>query len=206
MPSTAMAVPPTSVPMTDPARQKKDLRRQALAARERAAEAAGPKAALLIARRVLGDFVFMKGAVIAGYAATRSEVDPFPLMAALNAQGHPLCLPRTEGDEIVFRAWKPGDRLVVGRMSVSEPDEKAKVRRPDLLIVPLLAFDRHGYRLGYGAGYYDRYLREHRAKRTIRAIGIAFEGQAVDELPHEAHDERLDAVVTEERVIRFERD
>jgi 5-formyltetrahydrofolate cyclo-ligase len=184
---------------------KAALRQSGLAARDRAAEAAGPKAALLIARRLLGDFVFMKGAIVAAYAAIGSEADPFPLMAALAAQGHPLCLPRTEGRQIVFRTWKPGDPLVVGRMNVPEPDAKAKERRPDLLIVPLIAFDRHGYRLGYGAGYYDRYLSEHRAKRTIRAIGIAFAGQEIDELPREPHDERLDAVVTEERVIRFER-
>lgn len=185
---------------------KAALRRSALLARDRAHEAAGPKAALIIARRVLGDFVFMKGAIIAAYAAVGSEADPFPLMAALAAQGHPLCLPRTEGKRIVFRAWKPGDPLVVGRMNISEPDAKAKERRPDLLIVPLIAFDRHGYRLGYGAGYYDRYLSAERAKRTIRAIGIAFAAQEIDELPREPHDEPLDAVVTEERVIRFERD
>ena len=137
--------------------------------RDRAAEAAGPKAALLIARRLLGDFVFMKGAIVAGYAAVRGEVDPFPLMAALANQGHPLCLPQTRGEQLVFRAWKPGDPLVVGRMYIPEPDAKAKERRPDLLIVPLLAFDSDGYRLGYGGGYYDRYLAEHRAKRTIRA-------------------------------------
>jgi 5-formyltetrahydrofolate cyclo-ligase len=185
---------------------KAALRKLGLEKRERAAEAAGPKAALLIARRLLGDFVFMKGAIVAGYAAIGSEVDPFPLMAALSGQGHPLCLPRTEGKQIVFRAWKPGDPLVVGRMNVPEPDAKAKERRPDLLIVPLIAFDRHGYRLGYGAGYYDRYLSDHRAKRTIRAIGVAYAGQEIEELPREPHDERLDAVVTEERVIRFERD
>jgi 5-formyltetrahydrofolate cyclo-ligase len=90
-------------------------------------------------------------------------------------------------------------------MNVPEPAASAKERRPDLLIVPLLAFDNDGYRLGYGAGYYDRYLSEHRAKRTIRAIGIAYAGQHVDKLPHEPHDEPLDAVVTEERVWRFER-
>jgi 5-formyltetrahydrofolate cyclo-ligase len=192
--------------MTSPAELKSALRREALAKRERLAEAAGPKAALLIARRLLGDFVFMKGAIVAGYAAIGAEADPFPLMAALAGQGHPLCLPRTEGKAIVFRAWKPGDPLVIGRMNIPEPDAKAKERRPDLLLVPLIAFDRRGYRLGYGAGYYDRYLSEHRAKRTIRAVGIAYAGQAVDELPHEVHDQPLDAVVTEERVIRFERE
>lgn len=159
----------------------------------------------MIARRVLGDFVFMKDAIVAGYAAIRGEADPFPLMVALANQGHPLCLPQTRGDALVFRAWKPGDPLVVGRMSVPEPDDKAKERRPDLLIVPLLAFDKSGYRLGYGRGYYDRYLAEQRPKRTLRAVGIAFAAQEVEELPREAFDEPLDAVVTQDRVIRFER-
>jgi len=190
--------------MTEPT--KKALRETALLARTRAAETAGPKAALLIARRLLGDFVFMKGAIVAGYAAVRGEVDPFPLMAALQAQGHALCLPRTQGETITFRAWKPGDPLVVGRFAIPEPDAKAKERRPDLILVPLLAFDRDGYRLGYGGGFYDRYLSEHRAKRTIRAIGIAYAGQQLDQIPREPTDERLDAIVTEERVIRFERD
>ena len=191
--------------VNDPIETKRALRTHALSVRARAAEAAGAKVALLIARRLLGDFVFMKGAIVAGYAAIGSEVDPFPVMAALGTQGHPLCLPRTEGASLVFRAWTPGDPLVVGRMNVPEPDAKAKERRPDMLIVPLLAFDRDGYRLGYGAGYYDRYLRDARAKRTIRAIGIAYAAQQVEELPREANDEPLDAVVTETRVIRFER-
>lgn len=191
--------------INDPIETKRALRTRALSVRARAAEAAGAKAALLIARRLLGDFVFMKGAIVAGYAAIGSEVDPFPVMAALGTQGHPLCLPRTESDSLVFRTWKPGDPLLVGRMSIPEPDAKARERRPDMLIVPLLAFDRDGYRLGYGAGYYDRYLRAARAKRTIRAIGIAYEAQQVEELPRAANDEPLDAVVTETRVIRFER-
>lgn len=197
--------------MSNPAALKMELRHTALAKRDRAAEQAGPRAALLIARRCLGDFVFMKGAIIAGYAAVRGEVDPFPLMAALASNGHPLCLPRTSGDRISFHSWKPGDPLVVGRFNIPEPDSKApdskaKECRPELILVPLLAFDRQGYRLGYGGGYYDRYLAAHRAKRTVRAVGIAFAGQEMPELPHEETDEPLDAVVTEERVIRFARD
>jgi len=192
--------------MSDLSNGKGALRRAALVQRDRAAEAAGPKAALTIARRVLGDFVFMKGAIVGGYAAVRGEVDPFPLMAALANQGHDLCLPQTQDKTLVFRAWKPGDPLVVGRFNIPEPDSKARERRPDMILVPLIAFDAHGYRLGYGGGFYDRYLAEHRVKRTIRAIGIAFAGQEVEELPHAPNDERLDAVVTEERVVRFARE
>lgn len=185
---------------------KDALRHAALVQRDRAAAAAGPKGSLMIARRLLGDFVFMKGAIIAGYAAVRGEADPFPLMAALANQGHALCLPQTRGESLVFRAWKPGDPLVVGRFNIPEPDEKARERRPDLVLVPLLAFDKSGRRLGYGAGYYDRYLRAARAKRTIKAIGIAYAGQELDELPHHEGDEVLDAVVTESGVKRFRKD
>jgi 5-formyltetrahydrofolate cyclo-ligase len=184
---------------------KDALRHAALAQRDRAAAAAGQKASLLIARRLLGDFVFMKNAIIAGYAAVRGEADPFPLMAALDTQGHALCLPQTRGETLVFRSWKPGDPLVVGRFNIPEPDDKARERRPDLVLVPLLAFDASGHRLGYGAGYYDRYLREARSKRTISAIGIAYAGQELPELPHEETDEVLDAVVTEAGVRRFKR-
>ena len=185
---------------------KEALRHAALVQRDRAAEAAGAKASLTIARRLLGDFVFMKGAIVAGYAAVRGEADPFPLMAALSNQGHALCLPQTRGETLVFRAWKPGDPLVVGRFNIPEPDDKARERRPDLVLVPLLAFDAEGHRLGYGAGYYDRYLREQRAKRTIYAIGIAYAGQEVGAVPHEETDEGIDAVVTELGVRRFKRD
>jgi 5-formyltetrahydrofolate cyclo-ligase len=185
---------------------KEALRHAALTQRDRAAATAGPKASLMIARRLLGDFVFMKGAIVAGYAAVRGEADPFPLMAALANQGHALCLPQTRGESLVFRAWKPGDPLVVGRFNIPEPDDKSRERRPDLVLVPLLAFDAAGHRLGYGAGYYDRYLREARAKRTIKAIGIAYGGQEMNELPHEETDEVLDAVVTEDGVRRFGKD
>jgi 5-formyltetrahydrofolate cyclo-ligase len=187
------------------ANSKDTLRHAALAQRDRAAEIAGPKASLTIARRLLGDFVFMKGAIVAGYAAVRGEADPFPLMAALANQGHALCLPQTRGETLVFRAWKPGDPLVVGRFNIPEPDDNARERRPDLVLVPLLAFDSAGQRLGYGAGYYDRYLREARSKRTIYAIGIAYAGQELSALPHEETDEALDAVVTEAGVRRFKR-
>ena len=187
------------------ANNKESLRHTALVQRDRAAEAAGPKASLMIARRLLGDFVFMKGAIVAGYAAVRGEADPFPLMAALANQGHALCLPQTRGETLVFRTWKPGDPLVVGRFNIPEPDDKARERRPDLVLVPLLAFDANGHRLGYGAGYYDRYLRAARSKRTISAIGIAYAGQELPELPHEDSDEVLDAVVTEAGVRRFKR-
>jgi 5-formyltetrahydrofolate cyclo-ligase len=192
--------------LSDTATLKKSLRIQALAQRDRAAEAAGPRASLLIARRCLGDFVFMKGAIIAGYAAIKGEADPFPLMAALANNSHALCLPRAHNGVLSFHAWKPGDKLVSGHMGIQEPEEKARERRPDFVIVPLLAFDKNGYRLGYGGGYYDRYLAANRAKRTLRAVGIAYAGQQLDELPHEDFDERLDAVVTEAQVIRFERD
>ena len=204
LPSTVLVVPSTLVFMSKP-NSKEVLRHDALVQRDRATEAAGPKASLTIARRLLGDFVFMKGAIVAGYAAVRGEADPFPLMAVLANQGHALCLPQTRGEALVFRAWKPGDPFVVGRYNIPEPSDTARERRPDLLLVPLLAFDASGHRLGYGAGYYDRYLREERSKRTIYAIGIAFAGQEVGELPHEETDEALDTVVTETGVRRFKR-
>src|SRR5262245_23003203 len=184
---------------------KEALRHAALVQRDRAAAAAGPKASLTIARRLLGDFVFMKGAIVAGYAAVRGEADPFPLMAALANQGHALCLPQTRGESLVFRAWKPGDPLVVGSFNIPEPDDKARERRPDLVLVPLLGFDVRGHRLGYGAGYYDRYLRDARSKRTIAAVGIAYAGQEIDQIPDTDRDEVLDAIVTETGVRRFKR-
>ena len=145
-----------------------------------------------------------KGAIIAGYWPMGDEMDPRPLMLALASRGHAIALPVTplSGQPLAFRAWAPGGALRPGPMGTSEPAEGALVN-PDWLLVPLLAFDRAGRRLGYGGGYYDRTLA---ALPGAKPIGIAFAGQQVEAIPEEDFDERLDAVVTETQVIRFERD
>lgn len=167
-------------------------RRDAIPSGQRAA---GARA---IAEAALGFASPRAGAVVSGYVAMRSELDPEPLMERLSAAGYPLALPVTpqRGRPLAFRKWAPGDALVDGEFGVRVPQERAGVVQPDILLVPLLAFDRLGYRLGYGAGYFDRTLAGLRAQKQIIAIGIAFDEQEVEIVPHDDYDQRLDWVLT----------
>ena len=139
------------------------------------------------------------GEVIAGYWAFREEADPRELMLALAAKGHALALPCVVARHtpLRFHLWRESDSMRVSAFGVTEPQVEAEVVTPSVLLVPLLAFDADGYRLGYGGGYYDRTLEWLRKQRPIRAIGIAYAGQEVEALPREPHDQQLDAVLTE---------
>jgi 5-formyltetrahydrofolate cyclo-ligase len=128
-----------------------------------------------------------------------------PLMAALHGMGFGLAVPVIEakGRPLRFRTWAPGATVIPGPFGVDVPAEGAWVE-PDLLVVPLLAFDAAGHRLGYGAGFYDRTLAALRAERAVTARGFAYAAQQVAEVPREPTDARLDAVVTEAGVLRPE--
>lgn len=145
------------------------------------------------------------GAVVSGFCAIGSELDPLPLLSALSAAGHPVALPviTPKGQPLVFRRWSPADPLRSGLWGIREPFAEAPAVEPDVLLVPLLAFDARGYRLGYGAGYYDRTLAALRAKRPTLAIGIAFDQQGVGEVPIDDYDQPLDWVLTPSGARRF---
>ena len=147
------------------------------------------------------------GAKISGYAAIGDEIDPSALLHALAAQGHPIALPVTvgKGKPLIFRSWRPGAPLHEGSFDVPEPGEQAPELTPDIVLAPVLAFDARGYRLGYGAGYYDRTLACLRGHKPVIAIGLAFDVSQVDEVPHDEHDQRLDWVLTPSGPIRIER-
>jgi 5-formyltetrahydrofolate cyclo-ligase len=133
-------------------------------------------------------------AIVAGFWPIQDEIDIRPLLAALHARGHPIALPVTgrRGEVLVFRAWTAGETLTPGRFGTSHPTGADCT--PDVVLIPLLAFDREGHRLGYGGGFYDRTLA--RLPRALR-IGCAFAAQEVDSVPHGPYDQRLHAVVTE---------
>lgn len=175
---------------------KAALRAAARAGRDRLAT---PDAAEVAARHALASGLIAAGARVSAYLAIGSELDPAPLMAALAAKGCVGLMPVVvgRGQPLLFRRWRAGDALVPGPLGTRMPAPEAPVDLPDVLLVPLLAFDTEGYRLGYGGGYYDRTLRTLRAKRQITAIGLAYAGQEVTSVPHEAYDERMDAVATE---------
>jgi 5-formyltetrahydrofolate cyclo-ligase len=145
--------------------------------------------------------------VVAGYLPIGDEINVRPLLRRLQGDGHRLALPRVvrSGGPLAFAAWTDGDPLGQGPFGTSQPTDEAAPVTPEVLIVPLLAFDRDGFRLGYGGGYYDRTLSALRTRRAILAVGVAFSAQEVPAVPHGAHDQRLDWVITEREAIKTEK-
>ena len=137
--------------------------------------------------------------VVSGYQPMGGELDPWPLLRRFAQAGARIALPVaiSRHDPLIFRLFKVGDPLERDAVGIEAPIADASEVTPDLLIVPLLGFDRHGNRLGQGAGHYDRTLSALRAAGKVWAIGLAYAGQLIDELPSEPHDERLDAILTE---------
>lgn len=145
----------------------------------------------------LGD-ALKPGASISGFSAINDEISPLPLMAKLAAAGHPLALPAMQGrgKPLVFRAWTPGDEMAPAVWGICEPLASRDVVEPDIVLVPLLAVDDAGYRLGYGGGFYDRTLARLRSMKPIVAIGVAYDEQRLDAVPHLDYDQPLDWVLT----------
>lgn len=141
--------------------------------------------------------------VVSAYWSIGAEILTLPLLEALDAAGFEVALPVTgkRGEPLVFRQWKPGDQLALGRMDIPAPLDSAPVLEPDLLFVPLAAFDREGHRIGYGAGFYDVTLKALRARKPVVAVGVGYAAQEVDFVPSEDHDERLDLILTERELI-----
>lgn len=185
---------------------KASLRGKARAFRRNAHQAAGPGAGLLIADNFLVRVPWREARVIAGYVSIGDEADVAPLLGLLAGQGANLALPAvaTRDAALEFRRWKPEDALETGLFATLHPGELAEREVPDLLLVPLLAFDLAGGRLGYGGGYYDRTLAGLRKKRPVVAVGIGYAGQKMDGLPRETHDQKLDWIVTEQDVWEIE--
>jgi 5-formyltetrahydrofolate cyclo-ligase len=154
------------------------------------------------AAEILADFLAgQAGKALSGYMPMRTEIDPLPAMAAHQGPvGVPVIIGK--GLPLRFREWTPGCRMVEGTFKAMIPEEGAWVE-PQVLIVPLLAFDARGYRLGYGGGFYDRTLEGLRAREPVLAVGFAFAAQEVPEVPIEPTDQRLNAVVTEKGVTVF---
>ena len=172
--------------------------RQAAFARRKEAFAAGQGQAAELLADYLAQF---GGKVLAGYMPMRTEIDPLAAMAVHQGSvGVPVII--GAGLALRFRAWGPGVAMVAGGFGALIPEDGPWVE-PEVLIVPLLAFDARGYRLGYGGGFYDRTLAGLRARGPVLAVGFAFAAQEVDEVPIDGFDQRLDAVVTEQGMREF---
>jgi 5-formyltetrahydrofolate cyclo-ligase len=141
--------------------------------------------------------------VVSAFYPIRDEPDTLPLFRALVADGFATALPVVvdRGSPLVFRLWRPGEPTRARQMAIPEPLETAATVDPELLFVPLACFDRRGRRIGYGAGYYDRSLANLREKGAIYAVGVAYGVCEVAEAPYEAHDQILDAIVTDREII-----
>jgi 5-formyltetrahydrofolate cyclo-ligase len=183
---------------------KNNLRAAALAARDALNHEHRTASAQSIATRGL-PVEIKPGTVVAGYSPIRSEFDPVPLMRKLVNLGARLALPVISARDapLQFRAWTLNEKLQRGPLGILEPSPEANEITPDILLVPLAAFDRSGHRIGYGAGHYDRTLSQLRASRKIIAIGLAFAAQEIPGVSASAHDARLDLVLTENETIDF---
>ena len=184
--------------------EKSDLRRQLRARRAELALANPDAAERVVAHLPMGKLPALAG--FSGYRAMGSELDPSPLIRHLAETGAIFALPALKDAEapLEFRAWDPHDRLVADLAGVPSPPPHAPLIHPDLVIAPLLAFDRRGGRLGQGGGHYDRTLEALRAHRPVFVLGLAYAGQEVDQVPCEPHDQRLDAILTENGYMAVE--
>jgi 5-formyltetrahydrofolate cyclo-ligase len=203
MPST-----PSPYPAGADATGKAALRATARRVRARLSAAAPSGSFAAAARLFLETVPRPAGAAVALYWPLAGEFDTGPLRGRLIEAGHACALPTAgaRGTPLRFRAWRPGAALRPGRYGVMEPEADAPEIVPDIVVMPCLAFDRLGYRLGYGAGYYDRTLASIRVgTRPVTAVVIAFAGQAVARVPRGPHDQRADWIVTEDFAIPSER-
>jgi 5-formyltetrahydrofolate cyclo-ligase len=141
--------------------------------------------------------------VVSAFHPIRDEPDMLALLGALADEGFATALPAVigRGSHLTFRLWRPGDPTAPGAMGIPEPLGAAPAVEPDLLYVPLACFDRRGHRIGYGAGYYDRSLARLRGMKRVHAVGVAYGVCEVAAAPYEAHDQSLDAIVTEQETI-----
>lgn len=189
----------------DPLSQAKaTLRRDAAVRRDAAHERLGATAGDALIRHGLDRLAALGPRVISGFCSIRSEIDVRPLLRALaTATGADLAMPVViaRGRPLVFRRWQVGMALAAGPFGTVHPAESEPALVPDLVLVPLLAFDRRRHRLGYGAGFYDRTLAGLRATGPVTAVGIAYGAQEVDAVPVGDHDEMLDLVLTERGFI-----
>ena len=189
----------------DPVSKEKDLlREQALARRDALPATERQASAEFVASRAFPIDV-PRGAVVSGFMPMKSEINPLPLLKRLAAGGATLVLPVVagRGKPLIMRTWEFGAPLDQGVWGIRQPKAESPEVDPDILIVPLAAFDRRGHRIGYGAGYFDMTINRLRRLKSITAIGIAFAVQEIPRVPATERDEPLDLVLTEREIIDF---
>jgi 5-formyltetrahydrofolate cyclo-ligase len=167
-------------------------------------EVVGAGAGAALAARGLPVVRNSQNQIVSAFHPYLSEISTIELLAKLVAEGWTTALPIVVGKELplMFRTWTPGESLVSGLWDIQIPADTAPEVEPDVLLVPMLAFDRKGYRLGYGGGFYDRTLAKLRAVKLVTAIGVAYAGQEIEAVPRDAHDQPLDWIMTERETFK----
>ena len=178
--------------------EKRALRARMIERRAKVISTQGEASAAAIAGHGVDFLAPANRGVVSAFSSMRDELDTQMMMQRLARDGFQVALPvmQGKGRPLLFRAWAPGDIMNEGTWGIREPKDDKPLVAPDIFLVPLLAFDRQGWRLGYGGGFYDRTLREARSRRSIVAVGFALDEQEVDAVPHLDYDERLDWVLT----------
>jgi len=181
---------------------KAELRRAGQARRDALPAEMRKAAAEAIAARAF-PLTIVPSVIVSGFMPLKSEINPLPLMRKLADAGARLALPAVagRGKPLIMRSWQWSEPLVPGVWGIREPGPAAATVEPDIVLVPLLAFDRSGHRVGYGAGYYDLTITQLRVSKQIAAVGIAFAAQEVETVPRTAFDAQLDLVLTENETI-----
>jgi 5-formyltetrahydrofolate cyclo-ligase len=182
--------------------EKAIIRRDAMTRRNALPADLRAQAAEMIAARPFPVAV-APGSVVSGFMPLKSEINPLPLMRKLADAGARLALPVVDrrGKPLIMRAFAFGDALDAGQWGIREPKPEAPEVAPDIMLVPLLAFDRAGRRIGYGAGYYDMTIAKFRATKPVVTVGIAYAAQEIADVPVTERDARLDLVLTERETI-----
>jgi 5-formyltetrahydrofolate cyclo-ligase len=183
---------------------KKEARKAAAAARQKAHQADRGVAGATLAMTGLDFLDLPAGTVVSGFLPYQTEIDVRPLLARLAASGLVTALPVVtgRGEPLIFRAWRPGEPIQPGAWNIPVPRTTAAEVVPDVLLVPMLAFDSGGFRLGYGGGFYDRTLEKLRRDKPVIAVGVAYAGQEVHQVPRGPHDQPLDWILTETGACR----
>jgi 5-formyltetrahydrofolate cyclo-ligase len=197
-----MSLPGPTTPTDPKLTLKSQLRAEALARRDALPADARAAAAEAVVNRPLPVAV-SADLIVSAYAPIRSEFNPLPLLRRFADAGARIALPAIagRGRPLIMRAWEFGAPLTRGQWGIREPGSDAAEVFPDVVIAPLAAFDRRGYRIGYGAGYYDMTIAALRARKPVTAIGVAFAAQEIPDVPSFDYDQRLEFVLTERDMI-----
>ena len=185
--------------------KKKGLQRIQAKQQRAKAFALNPRAGEQVCQQLLDSKKLKTNQIVAVYWPLGDELDPMPLLNKLHELGHQTLLPVMlgAGKPLLFRKWESNDSLKIAQFGTYEPCEDKPVLKPDVILAPLLAFDRHGYRLGYGGGFYDRTIENLRQTKSVSVFGVAYAAQEMNRVVRGPFDQPLDAVITELGVISF---